>query len=186
MSSTSSPTPAPSKTSCTKTSKTPVAVAKTLSTGLKQAFTHRPLRRLLIEDTSFEGMFVSTKDYIQPILQSAALSLPFLLVITDKQRTIILVALVYALLSILSSIAARRAHAFAESRGSNAAATQTIWSIALLSFIIIHPWLAHASLLRHCRRFCRDGCSAKPVAAHPHFSHFLPHDRSDHGHRSLR
>ena len=112
-------------------------VVRTLWAGTKQAFTCKRLRSLLVEDISFEGMFKSTKDYLQPILQSGVVALPFMLGFSDTQRTVMLVAVVYAVLSVMSSVASRRAAGFAKRYETDAAATKALWTLFLACFVVV-------------------------------------------------
>ena len=80
----------------------------------------RPLRRLLIESMGFEGAFKVTKDYVQPVLKAAALALPVVLGLGERQRTAVLVGAVYFVLYLASSFASRRADWLARRAGSEA------------------------------------------------------------------
>lgn len=65
--------------------------------------------KILINSASFDSVFKTVKDYIQPILQSVALSLPVLLLLADSQRVAIITGIVYSLLYLLTSFASSRA-----------------------------------------------------------------------------
>lgn len=95
----------------------------------------RALRRLFLESAAFRGNTTLTRDYLQPLLRQAALALPFLLALTVKRRTAILAATVYALLYLLSSLASRQAHRFAERSGGTEAAAGRLWIISTLLFL---------------------------------------------------
>lgn len=55
----------------------------------------------------FSGFFKSIKDYLQPMLKTFALSIPLLLFIENKQRTSIIISVVYFIIYVLTSISAR-------------------------------------------------------------------------------
>ena len=57
----------------------------------------------------FAGYFKASKDYLQPILQSAALTMPFFLDLKEERRSAILIGFIYFLIFIVSSIAAQHA-----------------------------------------------------------------------------
>jgi hypothetical protein len=57
----------------------------------------------------FEGLYKGSSDYLQPVLKNAAMMLPLFVAWSDLSRTAMLVAFVYALLYVLSSIASRHA-----------------------------------------------------------------------------
>jgi hypothetical protein len=53
------------------------------------------------------GYFSALKDYLQPVLQSLALSAPVFLFLADEQRTAVVVGLVYFVIYLLTSMASR-------------------------------------------------------------------------------
>ncbi|QDU34756.1 Major Facilitator Superfamily protein [Poriferisphaera corsica] len=116
-------------------------VVRTLWNGIKKSWVDRKLRALLIEDVTFEAMFKATKDYLQPILQAAAVAVPvgalMGIQMTETQRTVVLVAVVYAVLSVMASIASRRSGKFSERFENDALATKAIWSLCLCSFAVV-------------------------------------------------
>ena len=69
-------------------------VWRTMVDGLRQCAGKRELRRPLIESMGFEGVYRVSKDYLQPILRQAALSLPVLLAVAPQRRTALLVGIV--------------------------------------------------------------------------------------------
>ncbi len=109
--------------------------------ALKQAWRHKAQRRLLLESTGFEGTFKVAKDYLQPTLKLAALSLPLLTRFADRQRTALLVGVVYCALYLFSSAASRQAHRLAQWRGGDDAAARFIWGIALVLYAALIPAL---------------------------------------------
>lgn len=65
--------------------------------------------RGLLSSASFDALFKSTKDYLQPIVQAHALALPLFLGLHGEQRTAILVGVVYFLIYLATSFASSRA-----------------------------------------------------------------------------
>ncbi len=57
--------------------------------------------------SSYSGYYKAIKDYLQPVLKSLALTIPVLTLYGDKQRTAIIIGLVYFSIFILTSIASR-------------------------------------------------------------------------------
>jgi len=94
----------------------------------------RPLRRLLAESTGFEGAFKVTKDYVQPLMKAAALSLGMLAAWTTLQRTAVLIGAVGFVLYLLSSLAARHAHRLADRAGSEQRVARWLWWLDLAVF----------------------------------------------------
>lgn len=68
--------------------------------------------RALLNSAGFDGFFKATKDYLQPILQTLALSLPVLLAWDNQRRSAIVIGLVYFALYLLTSYASRSADDF--------------------------------------------------------------------------
>ena len=111
------------------------ALARRFGRVLGDSLGSRPLRRLFAESAAFRGNTILTKDYLQPLLRRAALGLPFFPALTGQRRTAVLAALVYALLYLLSSAGARRAHRFAEGSGGAGPAARRLWVINTLLFL---------------------------------------------------
>ncbi len=109
------------------------ATLRHLGASLRHLWTHRPLRRLVFESVGFEGVYASVKDYLQPVLQAAALTLPLLVAFPERQRTAVLVGLTYAGLSLLSAGASRQAHRLAAAAGGEEPAARRIWRWTALS-----------------------------------------------------
>ena len=60
------------------------------------------------------GFYRALKDYLQPVLQTLALSLPLFLAYNEKQRTALVVAVVYFVVYLLTSFSSRNAGRFAQ------------------------------------------------------------------------
>lgn len=80
--------------------------------------------RGLLSSASFDALFKSAKDYLQPIVQAQALALPLFLSLQGEQRTAILVGCVYFFIYLATSYASANAGVFQQrvrslSRGIN-------------------------------------------------------------------
>ena len=75
-------------------------------------FANRLTMRSLLNSALFGALFKSTKDYLQPILESFALSLPILLLVTDVQRGAVIIGVVYFFIYLATSYASRSAAGF--------------------------------------------------------------------------
>lgn len=113
------------------------AVVRTLWNASKAAMTHKVMRRLLIEAANYEGLFKTSKEYLQPIIKSAALALPLLLGFQEDKRTALMIGLVYVILYLLSSLASRHAGYVVTYFRSEAAAGLFLWQINLCLFGLI-------------------------------------------------
>ncbi len=102
--------------------------------GLRELWPQRPVRRLLLEATTMGGVHRSAKDYLQPLLEAVALSLPWLWGTSDFTRTAVLVGGVYTGLFLLSAVAARQAHRVVERLGDPARASRRLWWCVVATF----------------------------------------------------
>jgi len=78
--------------------------------NLKSNFKNAMLRKAIINSALFDGLFKTVKDYLQPILQSFFISLPIFLGI--QKRESILIAVIYFIIYILTSISSRNSGKF--------------------------------------------------------------------------
>jgi len=119
------------------------SVLRTLFSAVSQSVRRRPLRRLLVESMGYEGLFQSSKDYIQPVIQAACLSLPLMLALgerlslADDQRVAIGVGVVYFTLHLLSSFASRGAGRFSKAFGGEDRSARLLWVMDLLVFTML-------------------------------------------------
>ncbi len=116
-----------------------MAVMSTLWLALKASVRSSRSRRLLVESMSYEGLFKTSKDYLQPLLQGAALAVPVLLHYNDRQRTAVIVGGVYFLLHLLSSVASRRAGRLVRKTQGEDASARLLWianSIVFAVFVV--------------------------------------------------
>ena len=112
-------------------------VPATLWMGLRDSMGRRDLRRLLAESMAFEGCHKVSKDYLQPMLKAAALSLPLLVGLGDRQRTAMLVGAVYLVLYVLSSAASRHADVLVRRAGSEERAARGLWTMNTAAFAVL-------------------------------------------------
>ena len=81
--------------------------AKATLKGFVGIFKDRQAMRAILNSASFTALFKTTKDYLQPILQSLAMALPFLLFLDDVKRGGVVIGAVYFFVYFLSSYASR-------------------------------------------------------------------------------
>ena len=61
----------------------------------------------------YDGFYNAVKDFLQPVIKSLALAMPILVVLQEKQRSAVLIGLVYFCIYLATSRASRRSGAFA-------------------------------------------------------------------------
>lgn len=77
-------------------------------------FKHPQAMRVILNSAAYTAFFKSNKDYLQPILQTFALSLPLFITLADSRRTALIIGLVYFVIYLFSSYASRSAHSFSQ------------------------------------------------------------------------
>ena len=76
--------------------------------GFIGIFRHPGFLRTLFNSASFDAVFKTVKDYIQPVLQSLALALPILASLSGDRRVAILTGIIYFILYIIAAFASSR------------------------------------------------------------------------------
>ena len=62
----------------------------------------------------YTGFYKAAKDYLQPVLNSFALSLPIFIALEDKQRSSLVIGMVYFLIFMMTAIVSRTSGQFAD------------------------------------------------------------------------
>lgn len=88
--------------------------------SFRKIFQSAPLRRSILNTSLGTSSFKVSKDYLQPIVQTWAYSLPVLLAITDLQRSALLIGIVYFVIYMGTSRASRHAGDVQRKIGSSA------------------------------------------------------------------
>ncbi|MDY6969147.1 MAG: MFS transporter [Spirochaetota bacterium] len=119
-----------------------IDIVQHLFLTLKDAVKIPELKRLFIESMSFEGIFKTIKDYIQPIANQMVLGIPIFLAFTDKdQKTTIVVYSIYFVLSIFASFASRYSYIISKKSGGEDSGCRVIWWTTLVLFCAMAPLL---------------------------------------------
>lgn len=103
---------------------------------------HPPLLKGLFSGAGFDALFKSTKDYLQPILESQALALPVFLSFQDNQRVAVVVGILYFLIYLATSYASSHASSVQGKFTSLPAAVNvTLFAgIAILLIVGLSSW----------------------------------------------
>ena len=70
--------------------------------------------RAILTQAVYTGYYKAVKDYLQPVLKTFALSLPFFLYLGSKQRSALVVGMVFFVIYLLTAFMARHSGRFAE------------------------------------------------------------------------
>nr|WP_321451093.1 MFS transporter [uncultured Carboxylicivirga sp.] len=78
--------------------------------SMKEAFSGWKPFRILTITSSYTGYYKAIKDYIQPILVTLAVSLPFLTTVPDKKKAALFVGIFYTILYLINAFFSRNAY----------------------------------------------------------------------------
>jgi len=111
--------------------------------AFKSMFTDRSAWKAILNSASFMALFKASKDYLQPILEQWALALPIFLAYTGKQRSAVVIGVVYFLIYQSTSYASRHADRFSRrfrdlERAIN---LSFLGGVALLFFAGLMTWV---------------------------------------------
>jgi len=90
------------------------AQVKTTLQAFGDMFTDWQAMRAILNSSGFSGLFKASKDYLQPILESFALTLPVFMILEDKHRSALVIGLVYFVIYLLTSYASLSAAGFSQ------------------------------------------------------------------------
>ena len=76
------------------------------------SFRKKKILRGILNASVYSGYYRALKDYLQPVIQAFALSLPFLTDLDENRKSAALIGIIYFILYMLSSMAARRSGRF--------------------------------------------------------------------------
>lgn len=104
----------------------------------KDALKAGKLRGLFIESMSFEGVFQTVKDYIQPVAYQLAMTLPvFIAVKENDQQTTLLVYSIYFILNVFAIFASRFSHLLSERMGGEDNGCRFVWRGSFIIFVLM-------------------------------------------------
>ncbi len=110
---------------------------KFLWDAIKESFVKKPLRRVLAESMCFEGIYKTAENYVQPVIQTAVLALPFFTAIAGQKRTALAIGILYFAIHIVSSFMSRHAHRVEVLAGSPEKAASSLWAVTSLVYAAI-------------------------------------------------
>ena len=119
-----------------------------LRASLFACVSRKELRGLIAESANWEGYFVACKDYLQPILATAAAVWWLGQAEADEPRTAaLLIGPVYFVLHLLSAWASRASHRVADAAGSLDRASAWLWlAHGLVAVVLCGSGFAHWTL----------------------------------------
>lgn len=113
--------------------------------SLADSFKKPEALRAVANQALYSGFYKACKDYLQPLLKTLALGLPFLLYLADQERTAVLTGAVYSVLYALTSFASSQSGPFS-ARFKNLACPLNITMIAGISLGLLSGGAHHLGL----------------------------------------
>jgi len=98
-------------------------------------------RRMIVESLSYDGIYASVKDYVQPVIRSAAVALPLLAMSNLETRTKVLAGAVYFALEMLGATASRLSHRASNASGGEDRAARALWLATFTVYAAMLPML---------------------------------------------
>ncbi|MDD3961513.1 MAG: MFS transporter [Bacteroidales bacterium] len=101
------------------------ALGETFRTTWKdfaESFRRPKVLRAIVNTSVYSGYYKALKDFLQPVIQAMALSLPFFTTEPEEKRTAVIVGIVYFILYLLTSWSSRNASSLARRFSSTAGA----------------------------------------------------------------
>lgn len=108
-------------------------------------FKNKTLLKAIMNSTIFSASYEALKDYLQPVLQSLALSIPLFLYLSNNQRTAVMVGIVYFFIYLLTSYSSRNAYKVVNKIGNLGRAINLTLLLAGI-FIILAGLFFHMKL----------------------------------------
>jgi len=118
------------------------SVVRHVVESFEDCFTVRRLRLLLVETMTYEGLFNTVKDYVQPLVRQWVLVLPLVVFAkNDDQRTAVLMGVVWFVLAVVSGIGSKQSDRFARAHGGEERAAWLLWVWTCLLYAALAPCL---------------------------------------------
>ncbi len=108
-------------------------------------FKNRVLLKAIMNSSIFSASYEALKDYLQPVLQSLALSLPIFLFLSGKQRTAVVIGIVFFFIYLLTSYSSKNAYKLVNRIGNLGKAINMTLLLAGI-FIIFAGFFYHIEL----------------------------------------
>ncbi|MFW5953196.1 MAG: MFS transporter [Candidatus Natronoplasma sp.] len=113
-----------------------------LKNSFHQLYKHAGLGKMLVNASIYDSFFKISKDYLSPIVESLAITLPMLMFIeTEEQRTAILVGVVYFFVYINSFASSIKSSSFMSKIGNIGAALNVLYFVMASLFLLVAIFL---------------------------------------------
>jgi MFS family permease len=117
--------------------------------NLMELLRKRGMAKVIINSSSVSGMLKSAESYLQPLLLTIAITLPFARDLEEESRSALLIGVIYFIIYLITAAASRRSALFTSLSGSESKGMNYSWLIFVLTAavtgILYHTgfhWLA--------------------------------------------
>lgn len=100
------------------------------------SFKNKEILRSVSNLSVFSGLHKSIKDYLQAIIQTLAITIPILFLFTEKQKSAILIGIMYSFIYLLTSLASRYSGRFKEKIKSSEKAMNVTLLVGLIATLL--------------------------------------------------
>ena len=99
------------------------------------------LRSLIADNMTYQGLFESIKDYVQPLVRQWAVLLPLALGLSADRRTALLMVMVAAPIALVEAFGSKQADRFARACRGEERAAWGVWIATLVLYALLAPSL---------------------------------------------
>ena len=109
----------------------------TTLTDFRDLLKYKQLRRLMLNSSVYDGVFKTSKDYIQPIMRNLALGLPILLALGEQKRVALVIGVLYFFLYMLTASVSQRSGKVSEKFSSPEKGLNVTYLVSILVVVAV-------------------------------------------------
>ncbi|MFW6361520.1 MAG: MFS transporter [Spirochaetota bacterium] len=98
---------------------------------------YKQLRRLMLNSSVYDGVFKTSKDYIQPIMRNLALGLPVLVALGEQKRVALVIGVLYFFLYMLTASVSQRSGSVSEKFSSPESGLNITYLLSVLVVVAV-------------------------------------------------
>ncbi|MFW6207371.1 MAG: MFS transporter [Spirochaetota bacterium] len=98
---------------------------------------YKQLRRLMLNSSVYDGVFKTSKDYIQPIMRNLALGLPVLVALGEQKRVALVIGVLYFFLYMLTASVSQRSGSVSDKFSSPESGLNITYLLSVLVVVAV-------------------------------------------------
>ncbi len=98
---------------------------------------YKKLRRLMLNSSVYDGVFKTSKDYIQPVMRNLALGLPVLVALGEQKRIALVIGILYFFLYMLTASVSQRSGKVSEKFSSPESGLNITYLVSILVVVAV-------------------------------------------------